>query len=315
LAKVAMDIVAKHIKADSDGVRIAELNEQSFREKLWEHEPLTDFWRIGHGTKERLEKHGMFCLGDVCLQSVNNEELLYKLFGINAELLINHAWGYESTTIKDIKSYKPIATSLSSGQVLPEGYKYEKTKTIVKEMCDLLVLDLVDKDLVTDQIVLYIGYDVDNLKDKEILEKYKGPIVLDYIGRKVPASAHGSINLGKYTSSTKLILEKTMELFELIINPILLSRRINIVANHTMKKTDVPQEKTEYVQLSFFEDNVKKEQERIKEEQKEQVENKLQKAINKIHKKYGKNSILKGVNYKDGATTKIRNNQIGGHRK
>lgn len=315
LCKIAMDIVAKHKKADADGVRIAELDEITFRKELWEHEPLTDFWRIGPGIRERLEKNGMFCLGDVALKSVNNEDLLYKLFGINAELIIDHAWGYESTTIKDIKQYKPVATSLSSGQVLSCGYTYEKTKLIVKEMCDLLVLDLVDKNLVTDQIILHIGYDVDNLKNNDIKKKYKGVIALDYLGREVPQSARGSINLGKFTSSTKLILEKTLELFDSIINPILLSRRINIVANHTMDREKAPKKKSEYVQLSFFEDEEKKQEELKRQEKEEETENKLQKVINNIHKKYGKNAILKGMNLEEGATTKERNGQIGGHKK
>lgn len=234
LCKVAMDIVAKHIQPDSEGVRIAELNEMSYRCLLWAHKPITDFWRVGHGYANKLETYGMHTMGDVARCSLTNEDLLYKLFGINAELLIDHAWGWEPCTIADIKSYKPSENSISSGQVLQKPYTYEKGKLIVREMTDLLVLDLVEKRLVTNQIVLTVGYDIENLINPEISNSYYGEITLDHYGRKVPKSAHGSINLKRYNSSTRLIIDAVIELYERIVDKNLLIRRVYVVANHVI---------------------------------------------------------------------------------
>ena len=283
LAKVAMDIVAKHIPPDEDGVRIAYLDEMSYRKKLWSHKPLKDFWRIGHGYVERLEKLGLFTMGDIARCSLGNnddhynEDLLYNEFGINAELLIDHAWGYEPTTMKDIKDYKPQSTSLSSGQVLQSGYDYNKGKVVVKEMIDNLSLDLVDKKLLTCNISLYIGY--------EYNDNYQGMCEINYYGKKVPKSSHGSINLNDFTSSTKKLVENISFLYDKIVDKNLLIRRINISCNGL-----------------------------IKEEVKDLKEKKVQKTILNIKKKYGKNAILKGNNFVEGATGKERNKQIGGHK-
>ena len=309
LAKVAMDIVAKHVKPDKNGVRIATLDELTYRKLLWAHEPITDFWRVGKGYQKRLEKEGIYTMGDIARTSLKNEELLYKIFGINAELLIDHAWGYEPCTMKDIKSYKPETNSLSSGQVLHCPYDYEKTKLIVKEMAEQLSLELVEKELVTDQIVLTIGYDVSNLTNKEILKEYKGEITLDRYGRKVPKHAHGTINLENKTSSTKEIMDATMNLFERIINNKLLTRRINITANKVIYQKDIKKEK-KYEQIDLFtnyeELNKKKEQEK--------KEKSLQNVMLNIKKKYGKNAIIKGMNLVEGGTTIERNGQVGGHK-
>lgn len=306
LAKIAMDIVAKHVKPNQYGVRIAELNEEIYRRTLWNHRPLTDFWRVGNGYIKKLEKNNLYTMGDIARCSINNEELLYKLFGINAELLIDHAWGYEPCTLKDIKSYKPNSNSLSSGQVLHCPYNYNQTKLIVKEMTDLLVLDLVDKHLMTKQIVLTIGYDICNLDNNNL--NYNGEITIDRYGRSVPKHAHGTINLKEYTSSTKEILEASIELYERIINKDLLVRRITIVANNVKSENEILKEK-QHEQINLFsnlDDELKKKEHRLKE-------NKLQHAIIDIKKKYGKNSILKAMNFEEAGTTIQRNSQIGGH--
>ncbi len=319
LAKIAMDIEAKHATADEDGVRIAELNERSYRELLWTHQPLTDFWRVGAGTVKRLAKCGIYTMGDIARCSVGketdyyNEDLLYELFGINAELLIDHAWGYEPCTIAEIKAYKPETHSISSGQVLSTPYDFEKAKLVVREMTDLLVLDLVDKRLLTDQIVLTVGYDIENLKDPAILEKYHGEIKADRYGRKVPRSAHGSENLGRMTSSTKLIIDAAMRLFDRIVNPDLLVRRMYVVANHVVPESSVPS-KPEFEQLELFSDYGEIELQREREEETLQRERRLQEAVLSIKKKYGKNAVLKGMNLTEGATAKERNAQIGGHK-
>ena len=311
LAKVAMDIEAKHIKADKDGVRIAELNELEYRKKLWNHKPLTDFWRVGRGIAKRLESLELYTMGDIARCSLGNitdkknEDILYKEFGVNAELLIDHAWGYEPCTIKDIKNYKPKMSSISTGQVLSAPHNYEKTKLIIKEMTDSLVLELVDKKLVTNQIILTLNYDANNLK-----KDYTGEIKEDYYGRKVPKEAHGTITLEKSTSSTKIILKKTIELYETIINKKLSIKRITLAFGNITSENSI-QNNTTYEQLNLF--NIKEEK---KLENKEELENekKIQIAILNIKKKYGKNSILKGMNYEEGATTIERNNQIGGHK-
>ena len=288
LCKVAMDIEAKHRKADEDGVRIAELTEMSYREKYWTHRPLTDFWRIGHGTEARLASAGMYTLGDVARMSLKNEEVLYKLFGINAELLIDHAWGWEPCTMADIKSYRPGASSLSSGQVLMEPYSFEKARTIVREMTDLLSLDLVDKRLVTTQLVLHVGYEAG---------EGKGPIVKDWYGRPTPKPAHGSINLPFATSATSILLRYMMELFDRIVDRSLFVRRVYVVASQVTREED-----SDGVQLSLFDENTDTSRER-----------KQQEAILEIRRKFGKNAILKGMNFEEGATTRDRNRQIGGH--
>lgn len=306
LAKVAMDIEAKHAEPDIDGARIAQLDEFSYRKSLWSHTPITDFWQVGKGYKNKLESVGLYTMGDIALCSVGeankyyNEDLLYKLFGIKAQILIDHAWGYEPTTIEDIKAYKPKSNSLSSGQVLPEPYEHEKARLIVQEMADQLVLDLVKKGLYTDQIVLHIGYDIDNIN-----KSYKGAVTTDHYGRKVPSPAHGSINLGKYTSSTRLIMDKTLELFDTITDEKLLVRRVNIIANHTVDEL-----KEEYEQISIFTDFEAIEKNKLLDEK----ERKLQMATLAIHDKYGKNALLKGMNFKEGGTMKDRNQQIGGHK-
>lgn len=314
LCKVAMDIVAKHIPADENGVRIAELDEMSFRQKLWVHQPLTDFWRVGRGYSKKLEENGMFTMGDVARCSIENEDLLYKLFGKNAELLIDHAWGWEPTTIEAIKAYRPSTNSLGSGQVLHCPYESDKAKLVLREMADLLVLDLVDKGLVTDQIVITIGYDIDNLTDPERKKKYHGDIVRDHYGRMVPKHSHGTINLEKHTSSTKRILAAVSELYDRIANKDLLIRRLNITACHVVPESTIQTENSGYEQLDMFTDYAalaaKKEQETKELER----EKKMQQAMLVIKKKFGKNAILKGMNLEEGATAKDRNAQIGGHK-
>ena len=307
LCKIAMDIVAKHITADKDGVRIAELDEMSYRQKLWSHKPLTDFWRVGKGYSTKLEEYGLHTMGDIARQSLYDEDILYKLFGVNAELLIDHAWGWEPCTIADIKAYKPENHSVSLGQVLQCPYDYEKAKLIVKEMTELLVLDLVDKGLVTDQMVLTVGYDIENTKNGY----YKGEITSDRYGRKIPKQAHGSENIGRYTSSTKLITAAVMRLFERIVDSNLLVRRMYVVANHTVDESTV---KEPSEQLDLFMDFETIEKQKAQEDDELQKEKSLQKAVISLQKKFGKNSVLKGMNLKEGATTIQRNGQIGGHK-
>lgn len=311
LCKIAMDIQAKHIPADKNGVRIAELDEISYRRLLWSHKPITDFWRVGRGYAAKLEKCGLHTMGDIARCSLGkapdyyNEDLLYKLFGVNAELLIDHAWGYEPCTLADIKAYKPSTNSIGSGQVLQSPYSFDKAKIVVAEMTQLLTLDLVDKELVTDQIVLNVGYDIINMTDPSIRELYKGAIIEDSYGRKVPKGAHGSANL-KPTSSTKLIVDATMELFERIADRNLYVRRINVTANHVVSETKA--ESCE--QLDLFTDYEAEQAQKSEAER----EKRAQKAMLEIKKKYGKNAILKGTNLREGAMTIERNRQIGGHK-
>lgn len=313
LAKVAMDIGAKRVKPDENGVRICELDERSYRESLWSHRPITDFWRVGRGYAKKLSENGMFTMGDVARKSTYNEDLLYKLFGINAELLIDHAWGYEPCTIKDIKSYRPSENSISSGQVLKEPYNYEKARLVVREMADALSLDLVKKKLVTDQVVLTVGYDIACLERPEISSAYRGPVEKDRYGREVPKSAHGSLKIGRQTSSTKLITDAVTKLYDKIVDDNLLVRRMYVVANHVVNENTVS-ENTETVQLSFFTDFDAEEKERKEEEKKLLRERRAQEAILSIKEKYGKNAILKGMNLEEGATAAERNGQIGGHK-
>lgn len=319
LCKVAMDIVAKHVEPDENGVRIAQLDEMSYRKLLWNHKPLTDFWRVGRGYQKKLEANGLFTMGDIArcslggLKDFYNEDLLYKLFGVNAELLIDHAWGWEPTTIDLIKAYKPSVNSLSSGQVLQCPYDFTKGKLIVREMTELLVLDLVEKRLVTDQMVLTIGYDIENLTNTKIRSTYKGEITEDRYGRNVPKHAHGTTNLDRQTSSTKLIMDAVMELYDRIVNPNLLIRRVTVVANRLVDESTV-REQTAYEQLDLFTDYEAVLKERKEQEEALAKERKLQEAMLKVKKKYGKNAILKGSNLEEGATSIERNNQIGGHR-
>lgn len=311
LCKIAMDIVAKKMPPDENGVRIAELDEMSYRHQLWEHRPLTDFWRIGNGYARKLEAKGIYTMGDIARCSLYHEDLLYQMFGVNAELLIDHAWGWENCTIADIKAYKPENNSLSSGQVLQCPYDFEKARLILREMTDLLVLELVDKKLVTDQMVLTVGYDIENLMNSEKKHLYQGEITTDHYGRKVPKSAHGSINLEKQTSSTKLITDKVMELYDKIVDRNLTVRRIYVVANHIVPEGSVTEQD---VQLDFFTDY----DTLVKQQAMETAflfrEKQIQKAILQIKKRYGKNAILKGMNFEDGATTIERNGQVGGHK-
>ena len=294
LCKVAMDIAAKHVKPDKNGVRIACLDEMTYRKLLWSHMPITDFWRVGKGYAKKLEKNGIYTMGDVARTSINNEELLYKLFGVNAELLIDHSWGYEPCTLKDIKEYRPDSNSISAGQVLHCPYDYEKTKLIVKEMAELLSLDLVRKKLVTSQIVLTVGYDIDNLTNEDIRKLYKGEVTTDRYGRKIPKHAHGTINIDHKTASTKIIMEVAVKLYDQIINKDLLTRRIYIVANDVIDEEEAKKEK-HYEQLDLFTDY--EEIERARE--KEQREKKLQEAMIGIKNKYGKNAVLKGINFEE----------------
>ncbi|WFA08041.1 DNA methylase [Tissierella sp. Yu-01] len=319
LCKVAMDIQAKHISADQNGVLIAELDEMSYRRLLWSHRPLTDFWRVGKGYAKKLEEQGLFTMGDIARCSLGkptdyyNEDLLYKMFGINAELLIDHAWGWEPCTIADIKAYKPSTNSIGSGQVLQCAYNFDKAKLIVREMTDLLVLDLVDKRLVTDQLVLTVGYDIENLLNPKIKKSYHGVITTDHYGRSVPKSAHGTTNLGRQTSSTKLIMDAVTELFERIVNKNLLVRRVNITANHVVDEATV-QKTDKFEQLNLFTNYVAVQEKKDEEEAELAREKRIQKAMLEIKKKYGKNAILKGMNLEEGATTLDRNKQIGGHK-
>jgi DNA polymerase V len=312
LCKIAMDIGAKRAKADKNGVRIAQLDEQSYRRTLWTHRPLTDFWRVGRGYAKKLEAHGMFTMGDVARCSLENEELLYKLFGVNAELLIDHAWGWEPCTMADVKAYKPESNSLSSGQVLQCPYSGDKTRLVVREMADTLALDLVDKGLVTDQLVLTVGYDIENLRDPAIRKRYHGPVTTDHYGRRIPKHAHGTINLPRYTASTRMIVEAAMELFDRITDPMLLSRRLNLTANHVVPEGTEPE--AEPQQMSLFADHEALGQQYQEETEALERERSMQKTILNIKKKYGKNAILKGMDLEEGATTQIRNQQIGGHK-
>ena len=298
LAKIAMDIEAKHSDPDRDGVRIAALDEMSFRRKYWDHRPLTDFWRIGHGLARRLEEGGMMTLGDVARRSLTNPESLYRMFGVNAELLIDHAWGWEPCLISDIKAYRPDEHSLSNGQVLSEPYTFAKARVVALEMTDLLVMEMVSKKLVADQMVLTVGYDTESLSDKTVAAKYHGPVTNDWYGRPVPKPAHGSVNLGRQTSSTDLIMKAMGELFDRTVDRNLLVRRMYVVANHI-----VDENAADGVQLDLFEEEPDMERERSRQE-----------AILEIRRKFGKNAILKGMNFEEGATAKDRNKQIGGHK-
>lgn len=319
LCKVAMDIVAKHTAPDENGVRIGELDEISYRRLLWDHRPLTDFWRVGGGYKRRLEEVGLYTMGDIARCSLGgdrdfyNEELLYRLFGVNAELLIDHAWGWEPVTMEMVKNYRPETNSLSSGQVLQRPYAFEEGKLIVREMTDLLVLDMVDKKLVTDQMVLTIGYDIENLTDPETRRKYKGEVTVDRYGRKVPKHAHGTANLGERTSSTRKIVDVVMELYDRIVDPALSVRRVTVAANRLTDESQTG-EAQQFEQLDLFTDYAALQREKEAENTRLAKERKLQEAMIAVKKKYGKNAILMGMNLQEGAMTIERNRQIGGHK-
>lgn len=320
LSKIAMDIVAKHIPPDQDGVRIAVLDEMSYRRLLWNHRPLTDFWRIGRGYAKKLEEIGIYTMGGIARCSIGkpgdfyNEDLLYRLFGINAELLIDHAWGWEPCTMADIKSYRPQTNMLSSGQVLQRPYSFAEGRLIVLEMADLLSLDLAGKKLVTDQLVLTVGYDKENLSDPEIRKRYRGPVTTDHYGRKVPKHAHGTQNLSRMTSSTKLIMDAAAVLYEQIVSKALMIRRVTLAANHVLDEDEAAAEATSFQQLDLFTDYAAAEKRMEKENSALEREKKMQKAVLDIKKKFGKNAVLKGMNLEDGATSALRNQQIGGHK-
>ena len=314
LAKIAMDIVAKHKDADENGVRIAELDERSYREKLWSHTPITDFWRVGRGYAKKLRKLGIVTMGDVARCSVLNEDVLYRLFGVNAELLIDHAWGWEPCTIAQIKAYKPSENSIGEGQVLHCAYTAEKGKLIVMEMMDKLVYKLVDRDLVTDHIVITVGYDMENLEIPQIRENYKGEITMDWYGRPVPKPAHGSVTLERPTSSSKVILDAAAALYDRIVDPILMVRRIYVTAARVIPASEAAADGGAYEQMDLFTDYEALEKERAAAQKAQEREKKMQKAVLEIRKRFGSNSIVRGMNLEEGATAMERNSQIGGHK-
>ena len=320
LSKIAMDIGAKHAEPDEHGVRIAELDEMSYRRTLWSHRPLTDFWRVGRGYAKKLEAHGLYTMGDVARCSIGkpedyyNEDLLYKMFGVNAELLIDHAWGYEPVKIEDIKGYRPENNSVGSGQVLTCPYEWEKARLVVREMADNLALDLVNKGLVSDQMILTVGYDIENLTDPDRRKQYHGEVTIDVYGRRIPKHAHGTIHLEKQTASTKMITNAVMELYDRIVDKNLLIRRINLVAGKVLYESDVKVQTETYEQLNLFTDYMATKDKQEAEQKSLEKERKMQQAMIDIKKKFGKNALLKGMNLEEGATMKERNRQIGGHR-
>ena len=321
LCKVAMDIVAKHVDADENGVRIAELDEIKYRELLWDHEPITDFWRVGRGYAKKLQSMGIHTMGDIARCSIGgdrdffNEEILYKAFGINAELLIDHAWGYEPCTMEMIKAYKPENNSLSQGQVLHCAYTFDKARIIVKEMAEALAMQLMEEGKVTDQIVLSVGYDIESLKNPAIMRKYSGDVTQDFYGRSVPVHAHGSENLEEFTDLSSHIIEAALRIYDSQVNENLLIRRIYIVASHVLTEHDAIKSQEEgFEQMSLFVDYEKKEQESKEKAAKDAKEKALQKATLEIQKKFGKTAIVRGTSYEEGATGLDRARQIGGHK-
>ena len=314
LCKIAMDIWAKHVQPDANGVRIAELDEMSYRRNLWDHRPLTDFWRVGGGYAKKLEANGLYTMGDIARCSLggpsdhHNEDLLYKLFGVNAETLIDHAWGWEPVTMADIKAYKPESKSIGSGQVLQCPYGYDKARLVVREMADQLALDLVDKKLVTDQLVLTAGYDIENLKGT-----YQGEVTTDRYGRAIPKHAHGTANLEEYTASTRRIVTAALELFDRIIDRSLLVRRFYLTATRVADERSAPDKKA-FEQMDLFTDYAASQERKAEESAELEREKKVQRTMLDIKRRFGKNAILKGMNLEEGATAKERNNMIGGHR-
>ena len=318
LCKVAMDIMAKKAPADKDGVRIAELDEMSYRQQLWDYKPITKFWRIGHGIANRLARCGVDTMGKLARLSLENEDLLYRIFGINAELIIDHAWGWEPCTIDYVKAYRPETHSLSSGQVLTEPYTFRKAKVVVQEMAEAVALDLVSKRLVADQLVLTVSYDRESLANPVIRDRYQGPIGIDYYGREVPQHAHGTANLGQFTSSTRKITEAIVKLYDTIVNPDLLIRRLNISTNHVISEERLTQMQAKQlqngVQLDLFTDYESMAKQQAEEEARRTKERQIQETLLHIKQKFGKNSILRGLNLDEGATAIDRNQQIGGHK-
>ena len=306
-----MDIVAKHIPPDPDGVRIAALDEMSYRRKLWAHTPLTDFWRVGKGYAEKLANMGLYSMGDIARRSLDaqGEKELYRVLGVNAELLIDHAWGYEPCTIANIKAYKPETNSICSGQVLTCPYPYEKARLVAREMAEQLAMDLVDKGLVTRQLTLTVGYDIENLTRPEISDTYTGPVVTDHYGRRIPKHSHGTANLDRPMSSSRRIMEAVMELFDRIANPMLLVRRLSLSANF-LEREDAALPGSEFQQLDLFMDL----QAQQREDEALEREKRRQRAMLGIKRKYGKNAIFRGMDLEEGATTRARNGQIGGHK-
>ena len=316
LCKVAMDIVAKKMPADKDGVRIAELDEMSYRRQLWDYRPITKFWRVGQGIAQKLACYGIDTMGKLARMSVQNEDLLYDLFGVNAELLIDHAWGWEPCTMDAVKAYRPETNSFSSGQVLQEPYDFEKGRVVIREMAESMALDLVSKQLVTDQLVLTIGYDAESLTRPEIRAKYNGPITINHYGKPVPKHAHGTFNFKKPTSSSRLIMDGAAELFDRHVNPDLLIRRLNLTTNHVKDEATVNAQVSavKYEQLDLFTDYEALDKQRKEEKARLEKERRMQEAQLKIKQRFGKNAILRGLNFKEGATAKERNKQIGGHK-
>lgn len=314
LSKVAMDIVAKKMPADKDGVRIAELDEMTYRRELWDYRPLTKFWRVGKGIAEKLAVYGIDTMGGLARMSVRQEGLLYRLFGVNAELLIDHAWGWEPCTMEAVKAYRPETNSFSSGQVLQEPYTFKKARVVVQEMADAMSLDLVAKRLVTDQLVLTVGYDAECLTNPEIRARYHGPTATNFYGKTVPKHAHGTFNFDRPTSSSRLIMDGAAQLFDRQVNPDLLIRRLNLTTNHVMSeeaaaaRTDVPR------QLDLFTDYEALERQHREEQARLDKERRMQEAQLTIKRRFGKNAILRGLNFEEGATAKERNEQIGGHK-
>ena len=314
LAKVAMDIVAKKMPADKDGVRIAELDEMAYRRELWDYRPLTKFWRVGHGIAEKLAVYGIDTMGRLARMSVQNEGLLYRLFGVNAELLIDHAWGWEPCTREAVKAYRPETNSFSSGQVLQEPYTFKKARVVMREMAEGMALDLVSKRLVTDQLVLTVGYDAECLTRPDIREKYHGEITTNYYGKAVPKHAHGTFNFDKPTSSSRRIMDGATELFDRCVNPDLVIRRLNLTTNHVVSEASVSAQDHAPQQLDLFTDYEALEKQRQEEQAQLDKERRMQEVQLKIKKRFGKNAILRGLNFEEGATAKERNEQIGGHR-
>ena len=313
LCKVAMDIVAKKAPADEDGVRIAELDEMSYRKQLWDYRPITKFWRVGKGIAEKLAMYGIDTMGKVARQSVKNEELLYRLFGVNAELLIDHAWGWEPCTMDMVKAYKPENNSFSNGQVLQSAYDFRKARVVVQEMAENMALDLVSKRLVTDQVILTVGYDRESLTNPDIRARYHGEVTTDYYGRQVPKHAHGTANLSRQTSSTKLITEAVVEMFDRIVNKDLLVRRLNLTVNHVVNEEEANR-RTTPTQLDLFTDYEELARQQKAEKAELDKERRIQEAQLAIKQRFGKNAILRGLNFEEGATAKERNEQIGGHK-
>ena len=314
LCKVAMDIMAKKAPADKDGVRIAELDEQTYRRELWDYRPITKFWRVGRGIANKLAFYGIDTMGRLARMSEQNEELLYKLFGVNAELLIDHAWGWEPCMIADVKAYRPETNSFSSGQVLQEPYTFQKARVVIQEMAEGMALDLVAKRMVTDQLVLTVGYDAECLTRPDIRDLYHGEITTNYYGKLVPKHAHGSLRFDKPTSSSRLLMNGAAELFDRHVNPNLLIRRLNLCVNHVVPESTLAQQPAQPQQLDLFTDYETLERQQQEEQARLDKERRLQEAQLKIKQRFGKNAILRGLNYSEGATAKERNAQIGGHR-